>query len=237
MTYDPAFTEPASRDRRSVAGVAARALILVLMFVGLVAVSGCGTAKYSSTTSDNIGVDDPAGVLAEWLDATCRLAHEHAWWGVQRADYEAGSGWSTHTRAEFMSSLEAKRVGVAYALEVSLPWTPYVRPRGYFPYTESDDPQHAGGDYLPPKWIEDGAERGAVAQWLNTECSNVMGDPYTETVDYRPDLAGWERSAAKLIETEALLQVAALPDVEDRHPRLKKCDGEDRACPADTVFR
>ena len=237
MNYVLASTKLESRDRASVAGVVTRGFVLLLLLVGLVSLPSCATPLYSSAPSDGVvEVEDPAAELVEWLDATCRLAHEHAWWGVRRADYNAASGWSSHTRAEFMSSLEGKRVGLTYALEVTLPWTPYVLPRGHYSYTESDDTHHASGDYLPPVWIEDGAERAAVTDWLNTECSNILGDPYSEKVDYSPDLNAWERSAVALIETEALLVTATLPPVEDRHPKDKKCDTADRVCPAGTVF-
>ena len=199
----------------------------------LVLGAGCATQRYSSDSGEQGPVaEEAAAELADWFERSCRLAHERADFEVDRADRTVWAGWATHSRNDFRGSHIANQLGIAFAVQVSLPWAPYEAPRGHYDHSEAEVAEHASGHYIPPVWVEYGAERQAVADWFRFECE--MGDPYAVTLDYS---AGPDRSpsAAVLIDEHALLETAAQPEIEDRRPARKRCD--EGPCPAGTVFK
>ena len=215
-------------------GVAAFVTLLLLL-------SGCGTDQYSTPEPADGDVvvmpEDPAGELAAWGEDLCRLAHERAWFEVGRSEQVVNVGRGGADVAEFHSATVANQLGVDFAVEVSLPWTPhYGGYAGHYDYVHARTPEHSSGRYVSPSWVNDGSERQAVTDWFVRNCS--MSDPYAELAMHYTANPNWDAAAAEeLIKHQGLLTPVAeeLPEWKDRHPARKRCSGG--PCPAGTIFQ
>ena len=234
-------------DEHGYGSVIGRMLVGWLILVGTVLgtvllLSSCGTDRYSTAepAAGDVVVmpEDPAGELAAWGEDLCRLAHERAWFEVGRGEQVVNVGRGGADVAEFRSATVANRIGIDFAVEVSLPWTPHYGGRdGHYDYVHARTPEHSSGRYVPPSWVNDGSVRQAVTDWFVRNCS--MSDPYAGLAMHYTANPNWDAAADELLfkNTGLLTPTAAeeLPEWKDRHPARKRCSGG--PCPAGTIFQ
>ena len=162
--------------------------------------------------------------LSEWAVTLCGLAHQYH-------DYQ-----EVAEAPGFLAPEAAAHTAVIYAASVSLPWAVLDNGRA-IPYTDSADVNHSLGTFLPPSWVQDGDERGAVTDWFMSGCIDSFSDPELLPLSFD------HNSSGALIAEHDLLGSRVESDVVLRQTGYNliinmfgRGSCPKRVCSADTVF-